>query len=94
MARFCSEPSLAEGYKSISDKQNRCGLTFLKEISLNSGAMVLDMGCGTGYLASVMAECVGGNGKVIAVDPDAGRIKVGHTDRQLSYWYDWLWLKL
>lgn len=76
MSKFSSDPSLAEGYRSISDKQNLCGLKFLKEFTVDPGSVVLDMGCGSGYLASVLADRVGTEGKVIAVDPDVGRIKV------------------
>ena len=37
---------------------------------------ILDMGCGTGYLSSVLADHVGPNGSVLAVDPDNDRIRV------------------
>ncbi len=37
---------------------------------------VLDLGCGTGNLASVIAERVGPGGRVVAVDPDGERIRV------------------
>ena len=78
MAQFSSEATIAKGYRDISDRQNQCGLKLLGEISLTPGGVVLDMGCGSGYLASVLAEHVGPAGRVIAVDPDAGRVKVLH----------------
>ena len=56
MAQFSSEATIAKGYRDISDRQNQCGLRLLGEISLTPGGVVLDMGCGSGYLASVLAE--------------------------------------
>ena len=37
---------------------------------------MLDLGCGTGYLTSVLAQRVGPEGKVTGVDPDRGRIRL------------------
>ena len=37
---------------------------------------MLDLGCGTGYLASVLAQRVGPEGKVTGVDPDRERIRL------------------
>ena len=37
---------------------------------------ILDMGCGTGYLSSVLADHVGPSGSVLAVDPDLERLNV------------------
>ena len=45
-------------------------------INVSVGSLVLDLGCGTGHLATILSDMVGPEGKVIAVDPDAERIKV------------------
>ena len=37
----------------------------MSSISFYDGMNVLDLGCGTGYLSSVLAERVGQTGKVI-----------------------------
>ena len=36
----------------------------------------MDLGCGTGELSVYLAELVGRQGKVVAVDPDIDRIQV------------------
>ena len=48
----------------------------MKILEVPTGAVVLDLGCGTGQLATVLSELVGPGGKVVAVDPDAKRIEV------------------
>ncbi len=40
------------------------------------GDAILDLGCGTGELSVYLAELVGQDGKVVAVDPDIDQIKV------------------
>ena len=37
---------------------------------------MLDLGCGTGHFTRVLSELVGPEGRVVAVDPDAERIKI------------------
>ena len=39
-----------------------------------TGEFVLDLGCGTDNLSSVIAEKVGANGRLVGVDPDGARI--------------------
>ena len=51
-------------------------MKLLELLSLEKNSQILDLGCGTGYLASVLAEKVGPEGQVTAVDPDTERIKV------------------
>ena len=45
-------------------------------LDLSKGNTVLDLGCGTGYLTKLLAERVGPQGKVLAVDPDGERLKI------------------
>ena len=66
----------AESYKTVSVPQKKDALLFLDRLQLRENSKVLDIGCGTGCLASVMAERVGPKGMVVGVDPDEERIKL------------------
>ena len=44
------------------------------EVCPQAGDAILDLGCGTGELSAYLAELVGPQGKVVAVDPDKQRI--------------------
>lgn len=48
----------------------------MSSVKVPLGSIVLDLGCGTGYLATVLSEMVGPEGRVVAVDPDHERIKI------------------
>ena len=54
--------------------QGNDGLNLINKLTLTKGSHVLDLGCGTGYLTSVLAERVGPNGNVVGVDPDGQRV--------------------
>ena len=56
-------------------RQGRDGLELIEKLPLTKGMSVLDLGCGTGFLASVLANRVGEHGKVIAIDPNKERIR-------------------
>ncbi len=49
-------------------------------LSVPYSGLVLDLGCGTGHLATILSDLVGPEGQVVAVDPDAERIKVAKRD--------------
>ena len=49
-------------------------------LSVPYGGLVLDLGCGTGHLATILSDLVGPEGQVVAVDPDAERIKVAKRE--------------
>ena len=66
----------AKCYSDRSSFQRDSGYQFLQQLSLGRGSTALDLGCGTGYLAAQLSECVGPDGKVIAVDPDGERLKI------------------
>ena len=51
-------------YEDHSSKQREVGLRLLELLDLKEGDKVLDLGCGTGYLTSVIAKRVGDNGMV------------------------------
>ena len=68
--------SFAALYSQVSSPQAQDGLKLIDRISPFTNSHVLDLGCGTGYLASVLAELVRPGGKVTGVDPDRERIQV------------------
>ncbi len=69
--------SQAITYNQVSQqRQTQKGLKLLSQLCPKKGMTILDMGCGTGYLSSVLADHVGPNGSVLAVDPDNERIRV------------------
>lgn len=53
----------------------RIGTQLISRINIGKGYKVLDLGCGFGGFSVVLSELVGPDGKVVAVDPDAGRIR-------------------
>ena len=61
-------------YDSNSAVQREEGLNLIKHLNLQKGSKVLDVGCGTGYLSKVLADLVGPDGKVVAIDPDVDRL--------------------
>ena len=56
--------------------QAKDGVNLIDQLSPAKGNRVLDIGCGTGFLASVFAKRVGPEGMVTGVDPDTERIQV------------------
>ena len=68
----------ALGYKHNSvSVQKVDGKMFIEtEVCPQAGDAILDLGCGTGELSAYLADLVGPEGKVIAVDPDKERLLV------------------
>lgn len=67
----------AELYDKVQiSQQARDGLDLMYKLCPRRGNHVLDLGCGTGYLANILAERVGPEGKVTGVDPDKERLQV------------------
>ena len=54
--------------------------TLVAAAGVRPGQHVLDVGCGTGYFARLLAEAVGPDGLVVGVDPSAEMI--AYADRQ------------
>ena len=50
--------------------QSKDGLQLIDKLALQKGDSVLDLGCGTGFLASTIAEMVGPHGRVVGIDPN------------------------
>lgn len=72
--------SSAVVYSKVSSLQAEDGLTLIDRLSPLKGSRALDLGCGTGYLASVLAERVGSTGTVTGVDPDTERIRLAREE--------------
>ena len=66
----------AVGYKQSSlSVQKVDGNMFIDaDVCPQAGDAILDLGCGTGELSAYLAELVGPEGKVVAVDPDKERL--------------------
>ena len=66
----------ALGYKQSSlSIQKMDGQIFIEtDVCPQAGDTILDLGCGAGELSAYLAELVGPEGKVVAVDPDKERI--------------------
>ena len=77
MALTSKQRQSADLYSSEGSRfQKEHGHEFLQQLSPGRGSTALDLGCGTGYLAAQLSECVGPEGKVVAVDPDEERLKL------------------
>ena len=76
----------AEAYDHVQRRyQGKNGVELIDKLALRKGNVVLDLGCGTGYLSSVLAERVGPLGRVVGVDPNKKRLhvaneKYGHVE--------------
>ncbi|KAF2970804.1 hypothetical protein GQX73_g2831 [Xylaria multiplex] len=66
---------LASQYEATSGKaQLKTGIILLQELSINPGAYVLDIGCGTGLLAAHISSLTAPHGRVVGIDPLTKRI--------------------
>ncbi|XP_022782230.1 uncharacterized protein LOC111323191 [Stylophora pistillata] len=71
-----SSKHVADSYKQISLVQRGKGKELIDEIEIHRGDVILELGCGTGELSAYLAELVGEDGRVVAVDPDIYRLEV------------------
>ena len=74
----------AASYAKRSGLQQDMGTKLMNMVTIEKGATVLDLGCGTGYLTKVLSERVGPEGKVVAVDPDGERLKIAREKYSAS----------
>ena len=71
--------TVAEAYDHVQLHYQAANGVDLIDKSLKRGSVVLDLGCGTGHLSSVLAERVGPLGSVVGVDPDEKRLEIAKT---------------
>ena len=70
----------AQLYLENSLLQENHAAELMSMLRVPYGGLVLDLGCGTGHLATILSDLVGPEGQVVAVDPDAERIKVANRE--------------
>ncbi len=71
---------LAETYDRLSDSQFAGGQRLVERMALESGARVLDVGCGTGRLARWLSAQVGPSGSVVGIDPLPDRVAIARAN--------------
>ncbi|WP_437708757.1 methyltransferase domain-containing protein [Sorangium sp. So ce448] len=69
-------PELAQAYEHGSDRQFNHGKLLIETLGVRRGQRVLDVGAGTGRLAAHVAEIVGPEGSVTAIDPLPLRVDI------------------
>ena len=72
-------PELAATYDRISVHQFESGKRLISDLNISSGEDVLDIGAGTGRLATYVAKLVAPSGRVVGIDPLALRIKIAQS---------------
>ena len=70
----------AIAYNELSKPQCKTGCDLIDKLNISQGAKVLDMGCGTGHVSKYIADIVGPDGQVVAIDPDEERIKIAQEN--------------
>ena len=69
-------PELAATYDEVSDGQFEHGKQLISDLGIRSGERVLDIGAGTGRLATYVAKIVGPTGHVVGIDPLPLRVEI------------------
>ena len=57
--------------RSLNNGQPSFVATLIDSLELNPGDRVLHIGCGTGYYSAIMAEVIGADGHLIAIEVDS-----------------------
>ena len=65
--------------------QKNHGIELIRQLSLEKGMRVLDIGCGTGQLTAAIADLVGEEGRVVGVDPDQERIDLARQKYKVCH---------
>jgi ubiquinone/menaquinone biosynthesis C-methylase UbiE len=71
-------PELARLYDTRGQRQYTHGRILISDLAVEPGHRVLDIGAGTGLLASHVADIVGASGSVIGIDPLPLRIAIAN----------------
>jgi ubiquinone/menaquinone biosynthesis C-methylase UbiE len=72
-----SESDYASLYHDFSSIQFKLAFILMEEVlKPQTGESILDLGCGTGKPAMVLASRVGPSGRIVGVDPDEARVEV------------------
>lgn len=61
---------------------------WIDTLSLMQGARVLHVGCGLGYYSAVMGECVGPDGRVVALEVDAALARAATANLASRPWIE------
>lgn len=69
---------LARSYDELSDSQFNNGVALLDSLEIRQGAIVLDIGCGTGRLGRHVIDIIGSTGRYIGIDPLEERINIAN----------------
>ena len=69
-----SSAELAKLYSELSNLQRKHGEELIEKLSL-ANVKILDLGCGAGYLSSLLADSVGPGATVVAIDPNKSRLE-------------------
>jgi arsenite methyltransferase len=72
-------PELAATYEEVSIRQFEHGRQLVSALNISSGQRVLDIGAGTGRLATDVAKIVGPSGCVVGIDPLPLRIEIAQS---------------
>jgi len=65
-----------ERLKVLNNLYNPVSLEFLKDMGIQKGMKVLDLGCGSGIMSSEIAKLISKNGKVIALDINEKQLEI------------------
>ncbi len=66
-------------YSELSTWQRDIGMELINEARPRPGEVVLDIGCGTGGLSTILARRVGPRGKVMGLEPRASRLALARA---------------
>ncbi|MDD3581276.1 MAG: class I SAM-dependent methyltransferase [Desulfobacca sp.] len=63
-------PTREHHHKGKSSERLLDKTIIIRELGIHPGQIILDAGCGNGYMSKLFSEAVGSTGKVFALDPD------------------------